>query len=110
MASSAIRKRRPESPNAGAGLKVKLVPIGNSRGVRLPSAVIKQARLGDEVQIVVHDGTIILTSAQDPRAGWDAAFRKALAKMGTGAAERERAEWADWQSMPNDFDEEDWTW
>jgi len=86
------------------------VRIGNSRGIRIPRSVIEQANLGDEVELIVHDHEVVLKSTRDPRAGWDEAFKKALAKMGPGALERERAEWADWQNMGNDFDEKEWTW
>jgi antitoxin MazE len=91
-------------------LTAKLVRIGNSRGIRLPKSVIEEANLGDEVELIVGDHEVLLKSTRDPRAGWDEAFKKALAKMGPGALERERAEWTDWQNMANDFDEREWTW
>jgi antitoxin MazE len=90
----------------------KLVRIGNSRGVRLPKAVIEQAGLVDEVEIAVRRGEIVLRPGGDtrPRAGWDEAFKKALAELPPDFLEREREEWADWQNMPNEFDEKEWTW
>ena len=51
-------------------MKTKLVPIGNSRGVRLPKPMIRDAGLGDEVDIQVRNGTILITSVRNPRVGW----------------------------------------
>ena len=108
-ARSKKRSARPRQSVAPT-LRAKIVRIGNSRGVRLPKAVIEQADLGDEVEIIVGDREVTLKSVKHPRAGWDEAFRKALAELGPDALERERREWADWQNMPNKFDEEEWTW
>jgi antitoxin MazE len=98
-------------------MKTKLVKIGNSRGVRLPKAVIEQAGLRDNnVELVVRDGEVVLrspprrTRKKNPRAGWDEQFKKALAKLPADFLEREREEWADWQNTPNEFDEKEWTW
>jgi antitoxin MazE len=104
------RPRRTGGKSATGVLTAKLVRVGNSRGVRLPKAVIEQAGLVDDVEIVVRGDEVILRRAGHPRAGWAAAFRKALAALPPEALEREREEWADWQNMPNDFDEKEWTW
>jgi hypothetical protein len=46
-----------------------LVKIGNSRGVRLPKAVIEEAGLGEELDLEVHDGAVVLPNADRPRLG-----------------------------------------
>ncbi len=51
-------------------MKAKLIQIGNSRGVRLPKPLIKDARLEDEVDIQLRDGSIVITSTKKLRAGW----------------------------------------
>jgi antitoxin MazE len=88
-------------------MKAKLVQIGNSRGVRLPKAVIDQAQLGDDLKIDVRGRSVVITSRRrrpDPRAGWDEAFAAALDGKPAGRADES------WQIAPNAFDEEDWTW
>jgi len=56
-------------------MKAKLVRIGNSRGVRLPKAVIRQCALGDVVEIDVEgDRVVIRAVPRRPRADWEAAF------------------------------------
>lgn len=91
----------------GRTLKAKLVRIGNSRGVRLPKAVIEQAGLGEDVQISVTADRVIIRSAgaPHPRAGWAEQIKKVLAEHGDDIDE-----WRDWQNIPNEFDEKEWTW
>jgi antitoxin MazE len=52
-----------------------LIPIGNSRGVRLPKALIDQAGLEDEIEILVTDGVIIIRPVRRLRAGWSEAAK-----------------------------------
>jgi antitoxin MazE len=51
-------------------MKARLIQIGNSRGVRLPKPLIKDARLEDEVEIQLRDGSIVITSTKKARSGW----------------------------------------
>jgi antitoxin MazE len=51
-------------------MNARLIPIGNSRGVRLPKTIIDQAGLTDELEILVTDGAVIIRAARRPRAGW----------------------------------------
>lgn len=51
-------------------MKVHLVKIGNSRGVRLPRAVIEEAGLEDAAELRVRKGAITLTPVRTTRAGW----------------------------------------
>jgi len=51
-------------------VRTRLVRVGNSRGVRLPKAVIEQARLGDELELAVEDGAVVIRPAGDARRGW----------------------------------------
>ena len=62
-------------------VRTRLIRIGNSRGVRLPKAILAQAALERDVDISVQDGAVIIRSAADPRAGWAAAFA-AIAAQG----------------------------
>lgn len=62
-------------------MKVTIVHIGNSRGVRLPKAVMEQCNLTDEADLDVRDGQVILRATQHARSGWEAAFT-AMRKAG----------------------------
>jgi antitoxin MazE len=57
-------------------MKVRLVRIGNSRGVRLPKPLIEEAGLGDEVELVVRDRAIVIASAYRRRSGWASADKR----------------------------------
>lgn len=59
----------------------KLVAIGNSRGIRLPKAMIEQVGLDDEVELEVVDGAIVIRRKRRPREGW-AEAAKLLAERG----------------------------
>lgn len=82
-------------------MKGKLVRIGNSRGVRLPRAVIEEAGLREDLEIRIEGRTVVLSSPARVREGWTDAARKLV----------DRGE-ADLLDLPseNTFDREDWEW
>ena len=47
-------------------MRVQIVEIGNSKGIRIPQAILKQVSFGDEVEMEVADGKIILKRLVDP--------------------------------------------
>ncbi len=65
-------------------MKINIVRIGNSKGVRLPKALLEQCRLEGEVELEVEDNRLVIRSAQAPRSGWDQAFA-AMAEEGDHA-------------------------
>jgi antitoxin MazE len=98
--------RRARATPSGA-IGAKLVRVGNSRGVRLPKAVIEQAGLTTDVEIVVENRQVLIRSARKkhPRADWEERFKAAIAKHGPPEPMD-----PDWEYMPNEFDEKEWTW
>lgn len=57
-------------------MKVNLVAVGNSKGIRIPSAVLKQCNIENQVELEVEKNRIVLKSIKArPRQGWDRAFR-----------------------------------
>ncbi len=83
-------------------MKVKLISIGNSKGVRIPRSVIEECGLRDRVEMRVADGGVVLSAARDTRAGWDEAFAK-MAAAGDDALLVPEA-------MEHDWDAEEWEW
>jgi antitoxin MazE len=51
-------------------VRAKLVRIGNSRGIRLPKAVIDELNLGDEVELTVKKGELVVSRVKKVREGW----------------------------------------
>ena len=58
--------------------KAKLVPIGNSRGIRIPKAWIEQLDLGEEVELSIDSDRLVIRSPHRPRQGWEEQFRISL--------------------------------
>jgi antitoxin MazE len=54
-------------------MKVDLIRIGNSQGVRIPKAVIEQCGFGSRVEMRVEGDSLIITPATAARRGWDRA-------------------------------------
>jgi len=83
-------------------MKTRLVQIGNSRGVRLPAGVIEACGLGEELELHVDKGAVIIRPAHPVREGWEQAF-EAMARAGDDAPLLD-------ENTPNRFDDEEWTW
>ncbi|MHB1679458.1 MAG: AbrB/MazE/SpoVT family DNA-binding domain-containing protein [bacterium] len=54
---------------------LKIVSIGNSKGIRIPSNIIKMYNINDLVDIELSDNQIILKPRNKPRTGWNEAFK-----------------------------------
>ena len=82
---------------------VTLVKWGNSMGIRIPAAIIQEAHLtpGEELKIQVNKkGGVTLIPISNPQMGWTEAFN--------AIADAQNNELL--IDVPNQFDEEDWTW
>lgn len=85
-------------------MRAKLVSIGNSKGIRLPRAVIEQAGLTDEIDLEVKGDCLVVRPVKALRAGWDEVFRK----MHENGDDRLLDE-ADAHAF-SERDETEWTW
>lgn len=83
-------------------MKVNLISIGNSKGVRIPASVIKECGLGNELEMRVENGVVVLAPARGVREDWGAAFEKMAAAGDDGLVIPD--------ALENDFDTGDWTW
>ncbi len=83
-------------------MKVALVRIGNSRGIRIPKPIFEQCGFRGTVDLHVEKGRLIIAKGRSPREGWEEAFRAA----GSSAADELLLD-----GLPaNQFDEEEWEW
>lgn len=57
-------------------MKTHLVRIGNSRGLRLPKALIEEYHLENEVDLLPKRGEIVIKSSCKPRSAWATAFQE----------------------------------
>lgn len=82
-----------------------LIKIGNSRGVRIPKALIQQAGL-EEIELefqLVEEGLLIKPIGQRPRQGWEKQIREAVEKYGDDLIDEE------WLNAPL-TDDTEWEW
>jgi antitoxin MazE len=79
----------------------RIVRIGNSRGIRVPKALLEQAELPEEVELHAEPGRLIVSAARRPRAGW----AEAAASMRRTDDDRLLD-----RPVPTRFDLEDWRW
>ena len=57
----------------------KIIKIGNSQGIRIPKPIISLARLeNQELEFVVLDSGLLITSEKKVRIGWDNKSEKEL--------------------------------
>lgn len=83
-------------------MTTKLIRIGNSRGVRIPKALIEECRLEDEVELESRKGELVIRPAKRRRAGWAEAFRE-MAQRGD-----DRLIDGDWPATR--WDRTQWNW
>lgn len=81
-------------------MRADIVRIGNSKGIRIPAAILRECGMEYGLDLKVEEGRLILTPLKEPRAGWEEAFRDMHA---TG---NDRQLLAD---LP-EVDMEGWTW
>jgi len=56
---------------------VSVIQIGNSKGVRLPKAILEQLDISEKLDLEVDNHQIILKPVNtEPRLGWNEAFKK----------------------------------
>ncbi len=67
-------------------IELKVVPIGNSRGVRLPKAVLDKYAIKGELVLEERTEGLLLRNKRDKRLTWEDTFKE-MAK--------EREDWSD---------------
>lgn len=85
-------------------MKAKVVPIGNSKGIRIPKPVLEQCKISNEVELTVRNGAIVIEAIEDddstPRRNWGSSF----ARMQEAGDDHLLID----DSL--DIDQGDWTW
>ena len=81
--------------------RARIIRIGNSRGLRIPKALLEQAQLPDEVQLRAEPGRILVRAARRPRAGWAEAAKVLHERGGDELLD---------EATPTRFDRDEWRW
>lgn len=56
-------------------MKIKIVDIGNSKGIRLSKTILEKYQIADYMDIKLEEDHIKLIPINTPRQGWDDAFQ-----------------------------------
>lgn len=84
-------------------MKTRLISIGNSRGIRLPKALLQECGFDKitDAEVIAKNHQLIVKGAEQPRTKWRAAFEKiAMPDNDTLPA----------PEIKNVWDEKDWEW
>jgi len=84
-------------------MKTRIVPIGNSQGIRIPKLLLEQTGLSGEVEIIAEEEALVIRRVKKPRAGWATAFQK-MAERGDDAL------LDDAPPSLSEWDEDEWEW
>ncbi len=57
-------------------MDISIIPIGNSKGIRLSKTLLDKYNIKDTVELILEKGYIILKPKAEPRKGWEKTFKK----------------------------------
>lgn len=57
-------------------MKLSIINIGNSKGIRLSKTILEKYSISNKVELILEKGYIILMPKADPRKNWEKAFKK----------------------------------
>lgn len=57
-------------------METAIIKIGNSKGLRLSKTVLDAYNIKDKVEMILEKGQIILKPIDQPRKGWEKAFKE----------------------------------
>ena len=76
-----------------ARIELKVVRIGNSRGIRFPKAILERYAIKDAVVLETRDDGLLVRNKKDKRLSWGDTFQEMA---------REREDWSDLESAAAD--------
>jgi antitoxin MazE len=56
-------------------MDISVIPIGNSKGIRLNKALMEKYKIQDSVELILEEEHIILKAKPSPRKGWENIFK-----------------------------------
>lgn len=84
-------------------MKTRIVPIGNSPGIRIPKLLLEQTGLCGEVEICAKHDALVIRPIKKPRASWAAAFQQMVQRGDDALLD-------DAPPSVSDWDEDGWEW
>lgn len=74
-------------------IELKIVPIGNSRGVRLPKEIIERYAMEETIVLEAREEGLVFRNKHDKRLSWEGTFKDMA---------REREDWSDFDGTVAD--------
>ena len=74
-------------------IEARLVKIGNSRGIRLPKAIINRYGLGDTVLLEERPDGILIHTDEKGMLSWEETYQ---------AMAQSDEDWSDWTELPDE--------
>ena len=84
-------------------MRVRVVKIGNSQGIRIPKPILEQTGIMEDVELEVEKNQIIIRPISNPRVGWESAFK-------TMAENNDDMMIDGTENISHSWDEEEWQW
>jgi len=56
-------------------MDISIIPIGNSKGIRLSKTLLEKYNIKDTVELILEKGYMIIRPKKTPRKGWEKAFK-----------------------------------
>lgn len=83
-------------------MRLNIIQIGNSYGIRIPKAILKQCGFEGTVMVSIKDGQLIISpDKKSPRAGWAEEFKE-MAAAGDDVMGGD--------DFGTSFDDDEWEW
>ncbi len=88
-------------------MQTKTILINGKKAVPIPDEVLEQCPLGEEVDVsVVQGGVLVSATTRKPRDGW----AEALQNISQAELDRDHEELRDFREMPDDWANQKWHW
>jgi len=84
-------------------IKVKIIQIGNSKGIRLSKSLLEQYDMKDEVLLEAKKDAIVIRPVTSPRKGWEQSFKNMRLSEDDALLD-------DKTELDSDWDKEEWLW
>ena len=79
-----------------------IITIGNSKGIRIPRALLEQCHLTGKVTLETKGSCLLIRSISKPREGWEESFK--------AMAQREEDHLLDDAASTSKWDDQEWEW
>jgi antitoxin MazE len=84
-------------------IKVKIIRIGNSKGIRISKSLLEQYKMKDEVLLEAKKDAIVIRPIHSPRADWDKSFENMRIRGDDELLDKGT-------EFESEWDQEEWQW